>query len=341
VLFGQILDLREIHHHAVRGVTGFVDHAAGEGDFNGVAVPVQVTALAFVIRDAVPGIEFQTAGDKHGRCSSTRRLRIIQCAMLTTDDHRRDSAGLLYVYPVVSRRAGGVSIGINLNPNNACNWACLYCQVDNLTRGGPPPIDLDRLESELEFFLRDALEGDFMQRAVPPEARRLMDVAFSGNGEPTSAAEFADAVARVGVVLARFGQQGRLLVRLITNGSLMHRPEVQRGVRHLAELGGEVWFKVDRALPEEVAESQRRANSTGEGRAGISRSAPDWRRPGSRPAGLRWMVLAPSHQSQMAYCDFAVQPLAGQLAGMHLYGLARPSMQPAAPRLSALVRQKI
>ena len=123
--------------------------------------------------------------------------------MLTTDDHRRDSAGLLYVYPVVSRRAGGVSIGINLNPNNACNWACLYCQVENLTRGGPPPIDLDRLESELEGFLGDVLEGDFMQREVPPEVRRLMDVAFSGNGEPTSAPEFAEAVVRVGKVPRR------------------------------------------------------------------------------------------------------------------------------------------
>src|SRR5574343_1719680 len=128
---------------------------------------------------------------------STRRSRIIQCAMLTTDDHSRDSAGLLYVYPVVSRRAGGVSIGINLNPNNACNWACLYCQVENLTRGGPPPIDLDRLECELDAFLQDVLTGDFMQRAVPPEARRLMDVAFSGNGEPTSAPEFAEAMVLV------------------------------------------------------------------------------------------------------------------------------------------------
>ncbi|MCZ7653212.1 MAG: hypothetical protein M5R42_01445 [Rhodocyclaceae bacterium] len=36
-----------------------------------------------------------------------------------TDPHSRDSAGLTYVYPVVSRRAGGVSIGINPNPNNA------------------------------------------------------------------------------------------------------------------------------------------------------------------------------------------------------------------------------
>jgi len=259
--------------------------------------------------------------------------------MLTTDDHRRDSAGLLYVYPVVSRRAGGVSIGINLNPNNACNWACLYCQVENLTRGGPPPIDLDRLESELELFLSDALEGDFMQRAVPPEARRLMDVAFSGNGEPTSAAEFAEAVARVGVVLARFGQQGRLVVRLITNGSLMHRPEVQRGVRHLGELGGEVWFKVDRALPEEVAEingvpgQPEKVAKNLEICAGL---APTW-------VQTCWFALdgvAPSVASQLAYCDL-LRPLARKLAGVHLYGLARPSQQLAAPRLSALPTENL
>lgn len=254
--------------------------------------------------------------------------------MLTTDDHRRDSAGLLYVYPVVSRRAGGVSIGINLNPNNACNWACLYCQVENLTRGGPPPIDLDRLESELESFLRDVLTGDFMQREVPAGARRLMDVAFSGNGEPTSAAEFAEAVGRVGKVLERFGQIGKLVVRLITNGSLLHRPEVQRGVRQLADLGGEVWFKLDRALPEDIAEIN--------GVPGLPEKvvknlalcvslAPTW-------IQTCWFALdgvAPSLASQMAYCNL-LRPLAGKLAGVHLYGLARPSMQAAAPRLSAL-----
>lgn len=254
--------------------------------------------------------------------------------MLSIDDHRRDSAGLLYVYPVVSRRAGGVSIGINLNPNNACNWACLYCQVENLTRGGPPPIDLDRLETELAGFFEDVIEGEFMQRQVPIEARRLMDVAFSGNGEPTSATEFAGAVARVGVVLARFGLLGKLPVRLITNGSLMHRPDVQSGIRHLAELGGEVWFKVDRALAAEVTEingvpgvPEKTAKNL-EICAGLVRT---W-------VQTCWFALdgvKPSAESRMAYCDF-LRPLAPMLAGVHLYGLARPSMQPAALRLGAL-----
>ncbi|HXE37399.1 MAG TPA: radical SAM protein [Azonexus sp.] len=259
--------------------------------------------------------------------------------MLSTDDHRRDSAGLRYVYPVISRRAGGVSIGINLNTNNACNWACVYCQVDNLTRGGPPPIDLELLESELAGFLEDALHGDFMSRQVPPDAQRLMDVAFSGNGEPTSAPEFAEAVERVGNVLRRFGQQGNLVVRLITNGSLMHRPEVQAGIRLLGELGGEVWFKIDRAEADDIAaingvpllpEKMARHLEV------CAALAPTW-------VQTCWFALdgeAPSATARDAYCQL-LKPLAGRLAGIHLYGLARPSMQPAAPRLGRLAAEEL
>lgn len=252
--------------------------------------------------------------------------------MLSTDDHRRDSAGLRYVYPVISRRAGGVSVGINLNPNNACNWACLYCQVDGLTRGGPPPIDLDLLERELAGFLETALHGDFMQRQVPPEARRLMDIAFSGNGEPTSSPEFSGAVERVASVLRRFSLD--LPPRLITNGSLLNRPGVQAGIRRLGELGGEVWFKLDRATAAEILEingvpglPERTARAL-ETCAGLART---W-------VQTCWFALdgsAPSAASAVAYCNI-LRPLAAKLAGVHLYGLARPSMQPAASRLTAL-----
>ncbi|WP_153145957.1 radical SAM protein [Dechloromonas sp. H13] len=254
--------------------------------------------------------------------------------MLTIEDHRRDSAGLRYVYPVISRRAGGVSVGINLNVNNACNWACVYCQVDGLTRGGPPPIDLDLLERELAGFLDDALHGDFMAREVPAEARRLMDVAFSGNGEPTSAFEFPDAVRRVRGVLENFGLAGTLPVRLITNGSLLQRPAVQEGIRVLGELGGEVWFKVDRATAADVMAIN-----------GVPLEAEKVRRNLESCASLAttwvqtcWFALdgqAPDAVARDAYCGL-LKPLAERLAGIHLYGLARPSQQPAAPRLQRL-----
>jgi wyosine [tRNA(Phe)-imidazoG37] synthetase (radical SAM superfamily) len=254
--------------------------------------------------------------------------------MLTIEDHRRDSAGLRYVYPVISRRAGGVSVGINLNVNNACNWACVYCQVENLTRGGPPPIDLELLERELDGFLDDALHGDFMSREVPAEARCLMDIAFSGNGEPTSAAEFPAAVQVVRRVLERHGLAGKLPVRLITNGSLLHRPRVRDGIRVLGEMGGEVWFKVDRANPAEVETINGVPMDTGKIRDNLSRCAAlatTW-------VQTCWFALdgiAPDAAARDAYCAL-LAPVASRLAGVHLYGLARPSMQPAAPRLQRL-----
>ena len=254
--------------------------------------------------------------------------------MLTIEDHRRDSAGLRYVYPVISRRAGGVSVGINLNVNNACNWACVYCQVENLTRGGPPAIDLELFERELATFLDDALTGDFMARAVPAGDRRLVDVAFSGNGEPTSAAEFPEAVLLVRRVLERHGLAGKLPVRLITNGSLLHRRTVQDGIRTLGELGGEVWFKLDRGTPAEIEEIN-----------GVPLDAQRLRRNLARCAMLAttwvqtcWFAIdgaAPDAVARAAYCT-QVAALATRLAGIHLYGLARPSQQPAAARLQRL-----
>ena len=98
--------------------------------------------------------------------------------LLNTTDHSRDSAGLTYVYPVISRRAGGVSIGINLNPNNACNWRCVYCQVPDLKRGTAPSIDLEKFEAELRLFLSDLIHGD-LWIAMYPEVRKISDIALS------------------------------------------------------------------------------------------------------------------------------------------------------------------
>jgi wyosine [tRNA(Phe)-imidazoG37] synthetase (radical SAM superfamily) len=161
-----------------------------------------------------------------------------------------------------------------------------------------------------------------------------MDIAFSGNGEPTSAAEFPEAVQAVRRVLQRHGLTGKLPVRLITNGSLVHRPGVRDGIRVLGELGGEVWFKVDRAMPAEVETINGVPMDAGKIRDNLSRCAAlatTW-------VQTCWFALdgiAPDAAARDAYCAL-LAPVASRLAGVHLYGLARPSMQPAAPRLQRI-----
>ncbi len=258
-------------------------------------------------------------------------------APLTPVNHDRDSAGMTYVYPVVSRRAGGVSVGVNLNPNNACNWACVYCQVPDLTRGAAPEIDLAKLEAELRAMLADILHGDFMQTRVPEGARRLNDIALSGNGEPTSARAFPQVVELIGRVMAEFDLVGRVKLVLITNGSLVDRPRVQDGLGKMAALNGEVWFKFDSA----TASGMRSINQTRvspdkqfERLATAARLCPTW---------LQTCVFAldgkPPSDAEQAACLAAVARIRQEsipVQGVLLYGLARPSMQPQASRLSAL-----
>lgn len=253
---------------------------------------------------------------------------------LTTTNHNRDVVGMRYIYPVISRRAGGVSIGINLNVNNACNWRCIYCNVPNLTRGSPPPIELDVLEQELRAFLDDVLHGDFMQRHVHESDRQLKDIAFSGNGEPTSAKEFPQVLVLVERILRDFGLLGSLKVRLITNGSLMDKPQILDSMRHLAKCNGEVWFKVDAGSKEGIA---RINDVTLNPQSHIQRLENCAK---ACPTFIQTCMFAldgapPSEEDIAAYLALISQ-VKNVIQGVHLYGLARMSLQAEASRLSRL-----
>jgi wyosine [tRNA(Phe)-imidazoG37] synthetase (radical SAM superfamily) len=260
--------------------------------------------------------------------------------VLNVYDHDRDSAGLTYVYPVISRRAGGVSIGINLNTNNACNWRCIYCQVPDLKRGSAPEVDLEKLAGELRGFLRELLQGDFMLQRVPAEARRLNDIALSGNGEPTSAREFDQVVDLIGKIMAEFDLIGKIKLVLITNGSLIQRPKVKEGLRKMAWLGGEVWFKLDSVTADGMLRINGSRQTLQKVHANLRASAllcPTW---------LQTCVFAFDGQphaeaEREAYLNFISRLRAEDvpLRGVLLYGLARPSMQPEAARLSALPKE--
>lgn len=255
-------------------------------------------------------------------------------APLRTDHHPRDAAGLTYVYPVVSRRSGGVSIGVNLNPNKACNWACVYCQVDGLVRGAAPPIDLDLLARELTTFLAEARTDKWLAAHAPEGARRLTDIAFSGDGEPTTVADFDAVVACVEAVVQRAGLLSALPLVLITNGSQVAKPHVQRGLARLARVSGTVWFKLDRGTraarelvngaataDERVLADLARAASLAPTRVQSCWFTCDGAPPDEAELQAWLALLAAARASGVALVD------------VMLYGLARPSRQAAAPRL--------
>lgn len=260
------------------------------------------------------------------------------------------------MYPVVSRRAGGVSIGLNLNPNNACNFRCIYCQVPNLTWGKGPPIDLDLFERELTQMLEEVVRGDFMERRVPEGARRLNDLAFSGNGEPTSSPQFGECVAIAGRLMNDFGLLQAGLLRgdlrqdgqrqdgahpaklvLITNGTLTDRPGVAAALSEMKHFGGEIWFKLDSATREGTQQINQNAGdltARAQRLAEAARRCPTW----VQTCLFSLDGSPPSEHECSAYLSelAALKAQGTPLEGVLLYGLARPSMQPEAPRLSAL-----
>jgi wyosine [tRNA(Phe)-imidazoG37] synthetase (radical SAM superfamily) len=202
---------------------------------------------------------------------------------------------------------------------------------------------LIQLENELRGFLLDLLLGDFMLTRVPEEARRINDIALSGNGESTSAAEFAQVIGLIGKVKQELALSEQIKLVLITNGSLMQREIVQQGLRLMAQLNGEVWFKLDRASEQGMSLINDTHTSLDKVRenltAAISCCPNTWLQ-------TCWFALdgkAPGKQDETDYLNFLNELLQRGIEprGVLLYGIARASMQPEAQRLSVLSLEQI
>ena len=170
--------------------------------------------------------------------------------VLDYTDHRRELDRNRYIYAVVSRRAAGLSIGVNLNPDKVCNFDCPYCQVDRTVPGGSAVIDIPALRAELDHLLA-LTRGDLWATppfdSAAPALRRVVDIAFAGDGEPTSPPEFPAAAAAAHAARAAAGLTVPL--RLLTNSTLLERPRVRDALDHFDELwckldaGTEAWFQ--------------------------------------------------------------------------------------------------
>jgi len=175
-------------------------------------------------------------------------------------DHRRQWRRCRYVYPVISRRAGGLSIGVNLNPDKQCNFSCVYCQIDRHIPRNLHHVDIAALGGELREAMSAALSGDLWTEerfAATPEAlRRLNDIAFSGDGEPTCLEQFPGAVAVAAEVRREFAAEAVKLV-VITNASLLDSPQVRKALPLLDAHNGEIWAKLDAGTEERFAAINR------------------------------------------------------------------------------------
>jgi len=252
--------------------------------------------------------------------------------MLSTTDHSRDRAGYKYIYPVISRRSGGLSVGVNLNTNNACNWRCIYCQVPNLTRGSAPPVNLKKLKAELEIFIKDILDGSFFAvEGIPEKLQKIQDIAISGNGEPTTADEFEQVIEVIESVLNSLLLLNKTKCVLITNGSLVNRDYVRKALKRLALINGEVWFKIDSATTDGIDRINQISGTELSTLKRLDITA------NHCPTYIQTCVFTyegkePSENDKKAYIELLREAIDRKIPfkGVLLYGVERPSLLPEA-----------
>jgi wyosine [tRNA(Phe)-imidazoG37] synthetase (radical SAM superfamily) len=256
--------------------------------------------------------------------------------------HERRWHETRFVYAVVSRRSGGISIGINLNPDKTCNFDCIYCQVDRTVPPLVRRVDLVQLAGELDLVLSAEADGTLYKEppfdALSEDARGVRDLAFSGDGEPTTYPRFADAVRLAAEARNRFGILTAKLV-LITDAAYLQKPAVREGLSVLDGNNGEIWAKLD-AGTEEYFRRVDRPNVTlqtvVDNIIGAART---------RPLVIQslWMRIdgeAPPTNEVEAYCLQLSRILGagGRLKAIQIYTIAR---RPSEPYVSPLSNEEL
>ena len=254
-------------------------------------------------------------------------------------DHARHFSDFTFVYPVISRRSKGLSIGVNLNPDKVCNFDCIYCEVDRRLPGAVTEVDLRQMQDELAAMVRFAKDGGLAKEPkfdeVPWLTRDVKDIAFSGDGEPTMIKNFTECVQTVVEVQQLEGLDETKIV-LITDAAGLDKADVKRGMEIMDAHNGEVWGKLD-AGTEEYFKLVNRSNVKFER---ILKNLEETAR--DRTIIIQSLFLKVhgeimSAEELKAYSGRLndITETGGEIKEVHLYTVARPTPEQFATKLSA------
>jgi len=112
--------------------------------------------------------------------------------------------------PVPSRRLGQ-SLGIDPIPFKTCNYNCVYCQLGRTT-----PVTHERKD----FFPPEEILAEVRSALAAGRPGQIDHVTFVGQGEPLLCAS-------LGLLVRAVKAMTDVPVAVITNGSLIFRPEVR------------------------------------------------------------------------------------------------------------------
>lgn len=263
-----------------------------------------------------------------------------------TQNHPSSFHSQSIVYPVVSRRSGGVSIGINLSPSKKCNFACIYCQVNcqrfiekEFLSKLSSDVDLEKLRSEVEQTVKVVLSGELFSeerfQETPPAKRILRDFAFSGDGEPTLSPQFPEAVRLVARLRDELSSESVKLV-LITNATTFRSKKTIEGCDSLIERNGEIWAKLD-GLNEDIYHKLNRSSVPFKLIVDNLVFATSRWPVKIQTMFLRFGEVIPTKNDISSYIGTLERIVSsgGEIAGLQLYTVARP---PVESNVSALSR---
>lgn len=165
-----------------------------------------------------------------------------------------------WVRTVLSQRAGGLLITVNMNPDQRCNFDCLYCEVRRSARNKQRRMNAPLMGRELREALSKFTDLETWAHQTHPktphELFELKGVALSGDGEPTLCPKFLEVVREVLEIRRDPGMPWFRLI-LVSNSTGLDKPAVRKGLE-LFEDSDEIWLKLDAGTPQ----AMKRINQT-------------------------------------------------------------------------------